>query len=593
MKLGNCFKLAHIFFLILAYCVASTNSVSAQTGDPAWACFSNVAAGETSDGQKEIQRFETLWGSVQKAIGKNDLREVSDLLSKLQEEKIKAGYPSLNDYSFYLLGQASEALAKKDREVAAFYVRKAIELSPLSPQVLFRSLRLVQLTGVGSFSRQLVKAIKELCQNRQGLFLLFRDYVYPAMWALTIALYLVFIFIFVRNCDELLKAFARMAPAGFRGVFSPPVLLLTLCFPCLGGPLWCLLVWALVCLWCLPERRILVFLVSCCISLWASIIPVRENIALRMADIGIQTVLRVSSGQYRPDDLQRLVGAIRNRPADAVAWFSLGQVLRRQGNYSRADIALQRADTVWEESQPIVKAERGLISFLKGDSATADALFSEAEKDGFDGPEFLFNYSKIKFDLLDTEASRSYYERAVRNHKDLVDTLKMSEEALGLRDRNALGEFRLPWQVLFSAVIAPMPGSYERHRLMMSLIMPGISPAMAMVLSVILLGLFLFVSTRKETKRHSTLFPDYKIPSLLRGLIIAIPGGGWALAGQPVKALLSLVFCIFLILPFTGWPASSSVILEYLPDLNIAYICLVILVCLGFVYAGYFAAEEE
>lgn len=540
-----------------------------------------------------INKLRLQWEVARAAIEHGDLRRANELINDLDANKVELGYSSLDDYSLQLLRLAEERLSIGDRDTASFLTRKALQLSPASGAVLIRSVRLVELTGSGHAWQIFKRAVHASFADKEFLVRLIKSFIYPALWALTLGIYLALFLSFCRDTDALLQPVARLLPATLRGFLAPLIIAVLVIGPVSLGPLWCLWSWSLLIYIFLPWYRWVSFLAAAVLVLWAALVPIRENLDLRLAEQGVRSLLRASSGNYNFADRNYLQKLLAARPSDAAAQFVYGQVLRREGAYVEAEKAFQRAEALWNGREPLVKFERGILAFLTGDASRADSLFHEAQAAGLSSAPFLFDYSKIKFDLMDTSASRDLLGQASRMNPELIAALQAREETMGLYSRQSIAEISLPLKAFIPALLAAIPDAQRLHDAVGLVLMAGCTPLRILALGIVLLLGFFVVGSKERQTRRSMFYPHYKLPSFVRWLGAVIPGGAFVISRHPVRGGLSFAVLALLGMPIIHWPAETGVVFEYLSGLAPYYISAWSLLFLGFLYVGYFALAND
>ena len=552
------------------------------------------AAGDAGqDVQSLIDGLKTQWAAVCEAIQRGELRLANELISSLEAKKAELGYSSLEDYSLFLLASAEQKFSAGDREAASFLIRKAWQLSPTSGSVLIRSVRLAHLTGAGAPEDVFLRAVKALISDKEFLTKVLKGLIYPFLWALSLALYVTIVFSFCREADVILQKIARLMPVRIRGIITPFVFLMILVTPCFFSLLWCLWFWSLLIYVFIPWRRWVAFMVAVVLGLWAALIPIRENLDLRLAEQGIRTLLRASSGNYSFMDRSALQKLAADRPLDAAVHFVYGQVLRREGKYEEARRAFLRAAALWREGKPFPKVELGILAFLSGDASQADQYFSEAEAAGVRSAAFFFNYSKVKFDLMDTAASRALLAQANKNDPELVAGLQTREGTLGFRSGQSIAEISLPLKDLLPSLVASIPDAQRLHDAVAMVVMPGVRPLAISGLAMILLLGFFLVGAKERSSWRSMLYRHYSMPGVVRCMFWLVPGGAWVRMGRPAVGALLLTMILLAGMPILGWPAETRGVFHYLRGLAPYYIGIWLLLVLGVIYVGCLAMEEE
>jgi tetratricopeptide (TPR) repeat protein len=543
-------------------------------------------------GDRFPQLLQQRWQEVVRAQHAGDLKRMNELLGEVNNLKIAYGFDALEGYSLYLLRLGEIELANKKIDDAEFYTRKAIQLSPRSPRVLLASLTLVDKTGTGSSFANLWLALKSSLGHPMLVLGFVESVVYPFVWALTFALLLVMVMQFFLSMRDLLKEIAARLPPLLRGVLAPIVAFGFVVVPLWFGPLWCVAVWSAAILLFSGRGRWLGFIGGAVLVLWGSLIPLRETVSLWLSDKGVQTMLNVSLGYYSALDQIELEHLIKIRPEDGVAYYTYGQLLRRFGEYEHANKAFMRSEVLLG-AQPWTKAQRGLLSFLQGNAEQADALFAEAERMGLHTAEFYYDYSKIKFEQMDTAESRKLLRKANERDSAVSEILRESEMQLGEAGGRMVAEIRLPLRKIFASAVLPLVNGRPVQDRIGALIMPGSSPfALVIIGSVLIVWFLLRHQTRTRTK-FLNYYPQYAVSRLLIAGIKAIPAGGFVLANRPSWAFFSLALIIFMIMPIIAWPANNLFILEISREFDFVYLSVFCFAVLLIWSAGLSYRERE
>lgn len=505
--------------------------------------------------------FGDQWGVVLTYISRNAIRPAHDALLELNRMRIAHGFEALEDFSIQLLQIAEVKMTENDTETAAFLIRKALLLSPNSPRVLFESASMMKITGDGTFAGNLIAALKESL-NHPGLMAGLAVHIaYPLLWSLTLGFYVILLLYLVFSVRVSVRAISGYFPMFLRGVFAPLVVFLAILAPCAAGPLWSIAVWTVLLLLAHSEKRWLSFAIGTLFVLWATIVPIRENVDHWLQDPGIQTMLNVASGYYSPGDKKQLEELVKQRPDDGVAFYMYGQLLRRLGEYELANAAMLRSEFLLGE-QPWTKAARGLIQYLMGHNELAMKLMDEAENRGMSGAAFYFNRSKISFELMDTERSKEQYRIASRADAALTQVLSERERLLGDDSKKAMAEISLPLRKVLRSALVPVGSGASDIDSIIKLLMPGTNPVVMMGIGSALILWALMVGRNVKRARFISCYESFKHSHLVVCFFRCIPGGSWVLSGEPFKAVFIVSLLIFMCMPLVLWPKQGAFILD-------------------------------
>ena len=599
-----------LIIVFLGSLIAPSNYLSAEEAeakDPAAKEASEDLAKETEGEAAEVKEAqpmglaETLtvtpdqmrevWLKVRDGMMEEDVQVVNAGVNELADLKLKLGINSLERYSLDLVSKGLEHLDRREMEDAAFYLRKALQLSPNSPKVLIQSSRLAHGTGFSTPWELLQKAFDQVGSSPQMLLGIMKAMIYPLLWALTLGLYFAFLFHFSFKINEFLENVVRKVPATLQGLFTPFAAVFLFCLPCVMGPLWCLFAWSAALFLFLPEKRLLGLFAGIVLVLWGALIPLRSNLGVWLTDDGIQAMLNSYSGVYRVSDKTTLEELTKRRPTDGVAFYMYGQILRRYLELDEAEKAFSKAEALLGENE-YISAQKGLIAFLRGNHKFSNTLFKDAEANGLDSAGFYFNFSKVKFELRETNGSRTYFRKALDKDSAYTKELRDREELLGEASNKAVAEINLPASSIVTSALIPFEGSEKAHKKMATTLMLGMSPLLIIVTGIILIALFFALKDRKHARTY-LYFRDYQPSRALLALLTVLPGGSWIIAGRPGRGFLALSLFIFFLLPVLQWPREGAMILEAFTGFLPYYFAFVALLGLAITYIGYHVRENS
>lgn len=562
----------------------TTNEAQPTTAVQATSAVQVASAAQPAAGLG-LDKLARCWDDVVTAIAAHDLRKANDLLIELNKLKMESGFDALDSYSLVLVAHGIDAQRAADKDSATFFANKALQLSPDSPLVLLRSLPLVQYTRVASPFSQVMRIFLKVWHHPYALLALMRYLTYPLLVAFTAGLYIVLLICLTLHVADLLRGFATKLSLPLGGFIAPLIALVVLVVPLWGGPLWSVTVWSLLLWLFVPQRRWLCLYTGVTVALWGMLIPIRENVSLWLDDPGIQTLFQVSSKPLGQSDRKRLEDLMVQRPDDAFVAYTYGQLLRRNGEFKAASQAFARAEGLLG-LQGWTKAQQGSIAFLQGNAKEADKLYAEAEGLGVTSTEFYFNYSKIKFELLDTAASRDLYTKALNKNTVLTQALKEREDLLGLTHNHAIAEIELPFYRLTSSALVPYPQTQINGDRLAAMMMRWCSPIGLGIAGLFLLLLFC-LDRKQRSRRQQKIFSAYEAPTVLLSCIRLTPGGALLMAGRSGLCLFLLSIFILMLMPIVEWPHENRGIWELMPNLFPYYICIVMLYSLAVVYIGF------
>lgn len=540
------------------------------------------------------EKIHNTWYQVVAADEAGKMKTVNRLVDEMEVMMQKAGFTALEEYSLYFITRGESELEALDYETAGLYARKALKLSPGSPRIIAQSLPLVRATHTAPVFEQVMMLVKQLGSFPEMALFILKSAIYPILWGLTIGLYLLFSFLFIFRSRELLRVVANALPHKTRGYLAPLVTTLAVVIPCFFGPIWALACWAVVVLAFMKERRFLSLAVGVVIILWALLIPIRENLELWLEDKGIQTMLNVSSGMFNQTDLTVLRDLTEERPKDAVAQFTYGQLLRKYRQYDKAVLAFQRAEKLLGK-QAWTKAQLGATAFLDGEIDKSEEYHSDAEKMGLESAEFYFNYSKVKFEKTDLAGSEEYLLKARRADRRVVDLLSEREKLLKYTSVYSVGDVGLPITKILASALRPMKGVGEQEKKVAKALLgfSVSSPVFMGLLSLIILIGYYIAGDPKQTRGVGSYYNTYEPSKFISTMIRVFPGAGWIVSDRPIVSLLFLIITVSLVLPVLGWPRDTTILFSSFPDVFVLYATFVSLVLLLLSFIGYYLEEQN
>lgn len=529
--------------------------------------------------------IQNTWKQVVAASERGDLKTVNTLVIELQKLKLQADVAALDSYAMYMIERGNEALREEDRETAAFYARKTLQLSPNSPVVLAKSLPLVRQTNTSSTGTQLGTIFREVWHHPNVALRVLKNIIYPALLAFTLGLLAATVLLFAFKIEHVLRGVARALPASIRGLLAPVIILFALVIPLLLGPLWALALWAFLIYFFMPQHRWLGFAAGTLLMLWGTVIPIRESLKGWLEHPGVQAMLDVASGVFSNSDRSRLEALAVERSNDGAVFYTLGQVLRRHGDYRQADEAFLRAEMLLGKQSWTI-AERAAVAYLDGKLEKSDQLYQKAANAGQKGAAFWFNYSKAKFELMDTAKAQEFLNRAVQQNKDLTHSLEEREQLLGAQSRLAIAEIQLPFRFVLDSALHPTASIKRNCLLLARSLMPGSSPPQIAITGAVLLLFFFFARKRKTRTLPLSSYANLLPARLLKRLLVIVPGGAWIRAERPLWCFGILSFCALLLMPLLEWPVEAHFIVDAFPDFIPYYVCAVTLFGLCACYVG-------
>ncbi|MCB0317316.1 MAG: hypothetical protein KDD56_01065 [Bdellovibrionales bacterium] len=499
------------------------------------------------------KELANLWRDL---IHSLDDRRVNDALTKVEHLDVlkkKLGRDSLRTQSKYLLSIAAKLKQAGLYDEAGLLAEAAVKLSPLLLGVQYDA---ASFSDNIDFFRLLPNLKELLGYDPAGLISIAVSFIYPFLWANTLAILFYFLLYFVVSPETLIKAFDGTFLGKIPNIARVFLLAFGLTFPLFFGPLWTLFVWSLVYLMLSRNRKWAVFISGAVLIAWGSLIPLRENLNLWIEDARMKSAVEVLSGATSESDLNNIQKLLKERPTDGVLYYALGEYFRRKGQLGEALKAFNRAEIVLG-NQPYTKAQRGLVELVRGELHASEKFFSEAEAMGLKSAAFYYNTSKLKIMSLDTVGSTAYYTKAKAKNSLVTKVLDQREEVSGISEKEAIGEINLPFSIILRSAVTPFAKLSVINESVAQLIMPGISPA-----SMLSIGLILLVSSLVffgKAKRRNLNQDTTKLVLLFQKIVSLIPSGSEIVAGNSGRFFITFAVLIFAIFPLINWPKESLV----------------------------------
>jgi tetratricopeptide (TPR) repeat protein len=581
-------KFSLLFFIIL--CLATNLCANAEE-------VTDMAPPNWSKNWPEVyaqknEEISSLWTESLAAFDTKDWTLANHKILELVKICEELDISEIPEYSQILLTYAEAELKNGDKQSAAFIIRKAREISPKSFSIALEASHFNTGNSDSGRFQALWELAKLFIARTDHIFVFVKSFIYPALWAVTISLSLAYIMFLAANVSSFLSALALLMPSSSRGLLSIMLLGAFLLLPPLFGPIWMLSFWALMTLAFLPKNRWLVGLTAILIVSWGALAPIRENMNAWLSKEGTQRVLRIQSGVYARDDEKNILLLINERVSDPSLKYTLAQLLKRRGDYKSAEGLFASIKNDISNSQKI-DMQLASIYYLIGDYSKASKLFDTLEKEGLSSAEFNFNYSKVLFELTDTELSRAKFELANSNNPSLIKNLQKKEEIVGMQHPVSMAETNLSYNDLFRASLVPIEGTNMMADKILLRIMPGGNCMLALAIGGGLMLLFLVRLATPAREWRRIYFSNYKHSPLFYGVIRLIPGGSAILNGTTVRAVIILSLLILLIIPIIEWPRDAHASLDIFRELKFYYIYSVSFIVAAFCYIGFHSYEGK
>jgi hypothetical protein len=462
-------------------------------------------------------------------------------------------------------------------------------------------MRVGHLSGHQSFSEQLLDVGQRILDDRVFQFSFISNATYPLLLSYTVTLFILMVLSFSVGLNAPLRYVALRAPLKFRGLFAPLVVLPLLVLPVLQGPLWALLMGSVALLVVHPRRRWLVLQVGVLFGLWGALIPLRESLNAALGSPATAEFVRAGSGVFELGDSSAVQALAVSHPTSAEIQYTLGVLMRRDGQFDDAEAHLSRAEALWRQQgsahERLATVQLGLLAYLREDYSRAERMLASAESQGLSGPQITLSKAQVAFGALAIDKSLELSTQAERSAPALTTSLRTREERFGHRSPLALTEFSLPWRPTLSSVVASAEPQIipvtHRIELVGQALMPGASPVLIGAAGLFLLVAFLLRAAPARKIRPEILYAGGPPSKPLRLLIRLIPGGTLLWAGSSIVAAAILVVPVALMFPFIGWPGSMQGIFSVAPTAKPLMASILGLWVVGTVCLGWHLKERE
>jgi tetratricopeptide (TPR) repeat protein len=531
--------------------------------------------------------IERTWKEILKYLDAQDISAVNDKCFYLEELREKYHLKGFQEYSFFFIEKAHEKVKEKDIELAAFFLKKALQLSPSAPQVLFSSLSLIPKTGVGSIQQTWNRILNKTYSSNESLFRLGLYLFEIVFWSLYSSVYVFFIFsvcAFATNnfyAKELTKK--QLITGVFRLTFLFTLPIASLFF----GPLAALLSLAL-CFKLIDGKRSIMLFASCLIIFCGLTLPLEENIKYIINDKKLLEYTRISDGLISGKSLDELASFRRVKSFDFVYLYTLGKFYRMNGNYDLAKEIFEEGLKKFPSVSLYYKFQLAIVYQLMGqiDEALKN-MQSVAEHQDFFRFQTLYNLSKLQALKLEMEESEKSFREAMKLDGEQVDFLTKLEEKHG----TIFAEIDLKKDDVLLSLLNPSKSIRENYNQSANELLKGSSVPIIVFTGI---GLFLLSLLRKRKFNHGNdeilLEDDQKKTLIIQRCLVYLPAGGWILrteAGVSVRFLLLFsVFTLFV----TGWEKKEIIPIAPLLGVTIYILCALIIL---WILSIYLAVKEE
>jgi len=368
-----------------------------------------AAAAEEETSQKTLDR---IFLQAINDINANQFADASGKFTQLQKTAAQSGWESLPSFSVALIERAEAMLATGEREKAAFLLRRAEELSPRDPKVLFALSRFPELHGYGASIGYGFQALRNSYSSPLVLGIFLVNLFLVGLVALTLSLGLVCVVQFVRSTEAVFTRVSKVVPQYCRGVVTGPLVLVLMLLPAFGGILLAIVCWSALLSRSVPACRRLALAAGIVTAAWGLSLPLAAALLGSLGSRPAQVVSELALMSYSPDS-QELIAPSTPLPSVPLMLFARAQSLYLNGRLEEAKSEFRKIATKGDTAlAAVIEANSAAVSLALQDvaAAKADLLQHEATE----GPTFetSYNLALVSLAELDTESQRKYYEQA-------------------------------------------------------------------------------------------------------------------------------------------------------------------------------------
>ena len=392
-------KRSPIFSILWTVCLAFCIAVPALLAP-------NYASADDASPQKVLDH---LFLQGINDINANRFAEASGKFTELQKAAAQRGLENLPSFSVALIERAEAMLGTNEREKAAFLLRRAEELSPRDPKVLFALSRFSEVTGAGSAFSFGLQALRYSLSSPLvvGTFLV--NIFLVGLVALTLSLGLVCVVQFVRSTDLVFARVSKVLPQYCRGVLSGPLVFALMILPAFGGILLAIVCWSVVLSRSVPSCRRLALAAGLVTAAWGLSLPLAAALLGTLGSRSAAVVSELNSMSYSPDAAEVLASS---EPAPLLV-FAKAQSLYFDGQFEAARAGFRKIASKGDAALTrMVEANVAAISLAEQNAAAAKTDLLQLESDSGPSFESSYNLALVSLAELDTEAQRKFYEQA-------------------------------------------------------------------------------------------------------------------------------------------------------------------------------------
>lgn len=391
------------------------------------------------DFNREIDLY---FAEVKARSQRNDLSAATQAFDKLEELKRRYNFLNFSEYSLELLTLAEEAFKRGDVEKSSFLAHRGKVLSPFSPVVSLLGIPIFWKTGVSSMTSEIKNVITRGGKDPNFLLSLQINGIPFLLGLLTVVSYFLYVFLFPRFITIFWPDWSY--PGSSKHI--PSLLIATFCiiFPTFFAPFICITVWTLLVLFTSSYKSIVPMIWGVAILVWGLMLPVLQRATTLNSSPEYRALYRVLGNDYSVNDDKILSGWYHQSNDDNFP-FAVALLAIRSRQYDLAESILSSLSPAYQQLG-FVQSELGKLYLLQNKVNDA-ALIYQALPNEY-SPEFLYNFSRIRFAQIETVRSEKLIAEARLLDPELIDNLLQLEKA---KDAVVYATVIVPYGFLFES----------------------------------------------------------------------------------------------------------------------------------------------
>ena len=513
--------------------------------------------------RQAVESMTQAWQRAHRAMLEGDAAAAREWIRSVVRERDRSGFTDLSDQALITLSQAVEEANRGNDHAAALLLEAAETLAPTDGIVTLKAAPIRhRLLGSGHWTG-ILAGVGELLRDPFQMVALAVGAIYPVLWAVTAAVYLVAVF-------ALAQSVLKLSRRGAIGE-NRRRLIVVLCVafaaaavgPVYGAGL-------IACVLLGTRQRLHAPLVLCTgimFILWGVAVPLREQLATWSRDSEIQALVRRAQGQFRMGEesaIERCNTQSKLYPEDSLIPLLCARILRVEGKLEAAERSAEQA-LIRSGNSPDARYEAGLVSLARGEYEEALDHLHAINLRGARASAVAFALSKALFERGETTASEQALADAIAENPDAVRRWQERESDLGIRHPAAFP--RTPYQVseILASALHPRMGVNASVEAKVAILTPGFD-ARGLSLAGMVLAVFALIAGRSLAQG-----PHQRGDSNLRMFHLLLPAWDLVWRGRDTVAIAILSLGILFILPVVRWPADVAVLTALVPEVVVTF----------------------